>query len=57
MIKDIVIVAGQIRRHMNDYPDDECPICLDPMDYCQGHGEMGDPEGFRMLMDYYDEDQ
>lgn len=44
---------------MNDpeeYPVDECPICLDPMDYCQGHGEIGDPEGFRMLMNYYDED-
>jgi hypothetical protein len=41
---------------MSDYPEDECPVCLDPMDYCQGHGEIGDPEGFRMLMDYYDEE-
>ena len=35
-------------------PEDDCPVCLDPIDYCQGHGEVGDPEGFRMLMDYYD---
>jgi hypothetical protein len=35
-------------------PENDCPICLDPIDYCQGHGEVGDPEGFRMLMDYYD---
>lgn len=41
---------------MFDYPVDECPICLEPMDYCQGHGEIGDPEGFRMLMDYYDDE-
>ena len=20
-----------------------CPACGDPMDYCQGHGDMGDP--------------
>ena len=38
------------------YPEDECPVCLEPLDYCQGHGEIGDPEGFRMLMDYYDDE-
>lgn len=41
-------------------PDDEedeedeeyvarCPACGDPIDYCQGHGEMGDPAGFAIL--------
>jgi hypothetical protein len=40
----------------DSYPDDICPVCLDPLDYCHGHGEIGDPEGFRMLMDYYDEE-
>lgn len=48
------IVGGQMT--FDPIPDDECPICLDPLDYCQGHGEIGDPEGFRMLMDYYYEE-
>jgi hypothetical protein len=26
-----------------------CPACGDPIDYCQGHGEMGDPVGFAIL--------
>lgn len=25
---------------MSDYPD--CPICDEPIDYCPGHGEIGD---------------
>jgi len=37
-------------------PYDQCPVCLDPMDYCQGHGEIGDYEGFRILEDYYDDE-
>ena len=49
----VVNIAGG--QTMYDLPtENECPICLDPLDYCQGHGEIGDPEGFRMLMDYYD---
>lgn len=28
---------------------DACPACGEPIDYCQGHGEIGDPEGFRVL--------
>ena len=23
-----------------------CPVCGEPIDYCQGHGEIGDPVGF-----------
>lgn len=26
-----------------------CPVCGDPYDYCQGHGEIGDPRGFAIL--------
>lgn len=26
-----------------------CPACGSPIDYCQGHGEMGDPAGFAIL--------
>lgn len=36
-----------------DIPGDEdvarCPACGDPIDYCQGHGEIGDPAGFAIL--------
>lgn len=26
-----------------------CPVCAELMDYCQGHGEIGDPVGFGIL--------
>ena len=26
-----------------------CPACGDPIDYCQGHGEIGDPEGYAII--------
>jgi hypothetical protein len=26
-----------------------CPACGEPIDYCQGHGEYGDPEGHAAL--------
>lgn len=26
-----------------------CPACADPIDYCQGHGEIGDPAGAAIL--------
>lgn len=26
-----------------------CPACGDVIDYCQGHGEIGDPDGFAIL--------
>lgn len=29
------------------YPS--CPACGSPIDYCQGHGEIGDPGGFAIL--------
>lgn len=33
-----------------------CPACGDHIDYCQGHGMIGDPAGFRILTlhDYED---
>lgn len=26
-----------------------CPACGDPIDYCSGHGEIGDPQGLAVL--------
>lgn len=33
-----------------------CGVCFEPMDYCQGHGEIGDPEGheLRVLLDRHE---
>lgn len=33
-----------------------CPVCFDPIDYCTGHGEIGDPAGHALMqeLDYYD---
>ena len=42
---------------MDEYPNNVCPVCLEPMDYCQGHGEIGDPEGFAILQEYYKNDE
>ena len=33
---------------MDDYLS-LCPACGEPIDYCQGHGEIGDPAGFAIL--------
>jgi len=33
-----------------------CPACGDVIDYCQGHGEMGDPAGFAILTAHDDDD-
>lgn len=36
-----------------DYPEDtwgRCPACGEPIDYCQGHGEIGDPYGHAILI-------
>lgn len=29
---------------------ERCPVCGDPADYCQGHGETGDPRGWRKVI-------
>lgn len=32
-----------------------CPACGDHVDYCQGHGEIGDPIGFMILDEHYNQ--
>lgn len=34
---------------MDEYISSRCPACGSPMDYCQGHGEVGDPYGYQIL--------
>lgn len=34
---------------------EECPACGEPIDYCQGHGEIGDPAGYALLQRLEDE--
>lgn len=31
------------------YPEYQCPACGQASDYCQGHGEIGDPVGYAIL--------
>lgn len=33
-----------------------CKVCFDPIEYCTGHGELGDPAGHALMqeLDYYD---
>lgn len=45
--------ATVIRRAV-DQPD-ACPACGDAPDYCAGHGEIGDPDGFAILASLSDE--
>jgi hypothetical protein len=33
-----------------------CPCCGEYIDYCQGHGEIGDPAGFAILAAHDDDD-
>ena len=46
---------------MDDYvdTDERCPACGSPIDYCQGHGDIGDPFGAMILEahDYGDHTQ
>jgi hypothetical protein len=44
-----------------DYLDDDeyvssCPACGSPIDYCQGHGPSGDPDGFAILVAHDNDD-
>lgn len=34
----------------------KCPACGSVIDYCQGHGEIGDPAGFAILQAHDDGD-
>lgn len=48
---------------MEDIVDDmvdlhpACPYCGEPIDYCHGHGEIGDPEGYAWLKAYYENEE
>lgn len=43
-----VLKAIQPEAREDEYAevDSRCPTCGEPIDYCQGHGEIGDPEGY-----------
>ena len=34
---------------LEDYTERPCPACGDHIDYCQGHGEIGDPYMYEIL--------
>lgn len=42
-----------MRIRAEDYQEESrCPACGSPIDYCQGHGEYGDPEGYMILLSH-----
>lgn len=45
--------AAMLRRAAEDAAAlDYCPACGDVIDYCRGHGEIGDPAGAVILADH-----
>lgn len=58
-LANLRIAAGMTLAHLdsltgsdNAWNDDyvsACPACGSPIDYCQGHGEIGDPAGWAVL--------
>lgn len=48
---DLVVVASE-EEDGDSYS--RCPACGDPSDYCRGHGEIGDPEGSKILEQHDD---
>ena len=47
--------VGETTREDEEYVS-RCPACGDVIDYCQGHGEMGDPAGFAILAAHDEDD-
>lgn len=47
-------VALVHEEHSADEPVSMCPACGSVIDYCQGHGEMGDPAG-RAVLDAHEQ--
>lgn len=42
---------------LEDYSEPLCPACGQPIDYCQGHGPLGDPVGNHILYCHDELDQ
>jgi hypothetical protein len=49
-------VADEDYRDMLAEALSRCPVCGDVIDYCQGHGPIGDPVGARILAAHDDGD-
>lgn len=46
---------GEVMSESYDYVS-RCPACGDPIDFCQGHGAIGDPFGHTILEQHDDGD-
>lgn len=42
-------VGASFREDLNERDENACPACHEPIDYCQGHGAIGDPAGAAIL--------
>lgn len=48
-IAEIFRIEREIARAEREEIISRCPACGDPIDYCQGHGRIGDPIGASIL--------
>lgn len=44
--------TGQVVHGEDDEYVPACPVCGNAEDYCQGHGEIGDPTGHRVMLQH-----
>lgn len=52
MAEDILATPGIYVAVVSYVSVDNCPACGEPADYCQGHGEVDDPDGHAVLVQH-----
>jgi hypothetical protein len=55
-VADRLTEVGVARSSGEEEYVERCPACGEPIDYCQGHGEIGDPGGCAILAAHDDGD-
>lgn len=53
-IETIAHVALEFDRLEESDDTARCPVCGEPIDYCQGHGAIGDPLGYAKMVGHDD---
>jgi hypothetical protein len=44
------LAEADCRQHARLFHPDLCPACTNEADYCPGHGQIGDPAGYALLV-------
>ncbi|QGH79325.1 hypothetical protein KNU78_gp82 [Gordonia phage Sukkupi] len=56
IVGELRAIADYMREYVDPFAPDRCVVCGDVVDYCQGHGSIGDPDGAAVLRAHDDED-